>query len=96
MSLRRFANRRDANEGEIVRALEAIGCTVHRMNDWDLVVGYRQRNVILEVKDGSKPASARKLTPNQMIFQAGWRGQYDVVTSVDEAIAAVQRHTLGR
>lgn len=74
-------------------ALRAIGCSVHRLNVCDLLVGYRGRNALLECKDGDKPPSARKLTPDQMIFRAEWRGQYDVVTSVDEAIAAIQRVT---
>lgn len=85
--------RRDANEPGIVSALEDIGCTVKRLHDCDLLVGYRGRNLLLEVKDGSKPASARKLTPDQVIFRAEWRGQYDVVTSVEDAIATVTRLT---
>lgn len=96
MSLNRYAVRRDANEGEIVAALERIGCTVARADIVDLIVGYRGRSILLELKDGSKPPSARKLTPNQLKLVANWRGQYDVVTSVDEAIAIVQRHTLGK
>jgi hypothetical protein len=94
MSLNRYACRRDANEADIVAALERIGCTVARADIVDLIVGYRGRSLLLEIKDGSKPPSARKLTPNQLALRANWRGQYDVATSVDEAIAIVQRHTL--
>lgn len=90
-----YAKRKDDNQSEIVDALRAIGCTVMVMHvPCDLLVGYRGRNVLLEVKDGAKPPSARKLTTDQVIFQADWRGQYDVVKSIDEAIAAVQRATL--
>lgn len=32
MGLRRFANKRDANEPEIVSALETLGCVVRRMD----------------------------------------------------------------
>lgn len=89
------AKRKDDNQSDIVDALRAIGCTVMVMHvPCDLLVGYRGRNVLLEVKDGAKPPSARKLTTDQVIFQAEWRGQYDVVKSIDEAIAAVQRATL--
>lgn len=45
--------------------------------------------VMLEVKDGSKPPSERKLTPAQVKFHAEWKGWISVVTSVDEALAAV-------
>ena len=94
MSLNRYAVRRDANESDIVAALERIGCTVARADIVDLIVGYRGRTLLLECKDGSKPPSARKLTPNQLKLLSGWRGQYDVVKSVEEAIAVVQKHTL--
>lgn len=93
----RHAQRKDDNQGDLVEALRAIGCSVVVMHvPSDLLVGYRGRNVLLEVKDGAKVPSARKLTPAQVIFRAEWRGQYDVVSDVDQAIAAIQRHTLGR
>ena len=44
--------------------------------------------MLMEVKDSSKPPSARKLTPAQVIFHAGWKGAIYVVTSSDEALAA--------
>lgn len=95
--MNRHALRKDANQGDIVDGLRAIGCTVKVLHaPADLLVGYRGRNVLLEVKDSGKPPSARKLTSDQVIFQADWRGQYDVVKTLDEAIAAVQRHTLNR
>lgn len=97
MSSLRYALRKDANQGELVAALERIGCSVYVMHaPSDLLVGFRGRNVLLEVKDGDKPPSAQKLTPAQVLFRANWRGQHDVVKTVDEAIAAVQRHTLTR
>lgn len=97
----RYARRVDDNHGEVKAALLAIGCSVCDLSAVgggvnDLLVGYRGRNVLIEVKDGRKPPSARSLTPAQVIFRAEWRGQYDVATSVEEAIAAVQRHTLTR
>lgn len=97
MSANRYALRKDANQGDIVDTLRRIGCSVVVLHaPSDLLVGYRGRNVLLEVKDGNKPPSARKLTTDQVIFRAEWRGQYDVVQNEDEAIAAVQRHTLSR
>lgn len=88
--MRRYANRRDANEREIIDALEEIGCTVYQLDlPVDLLVGYRAKNFLLEVKDGSKPASRTKKTQQQKEFMAGWNGQVRVVTSVEEAIAVV-------
>lgn len=87
--MRRYANRRDANEGEIVRALEKIGASVLRLDFCDLLVGFRGVNKLLEVKDGRKAPSKRPLTPQQIKLRAGWRGQWRVVTSIEEAIEAV-------
>ena len=77
-----------------MQALRAIGCTVYSLAEVgngvpDLLVGYHGVNLLLEVKDGAKPPSARKLTPDQQQFHATWRGQKVVVTSVNEALAAV-------
>lgn len=90
----RRAARVDANQTEIVNALRAAGAAVeplHRVGDGcpDLLVGYRSHNYLLEIKDGNKPPSKRKLTPDQVEWIAGWRGQVSVVTSVDEALAAI-------
>jgi hypothetical protein len=59
----------------------------------DLVVGYRGRGkpetFLLEVKDGDKPPSARKLTPAQVVWHGEWRGHVAVVCNLAEALAAV-------
>jgi hypothetical protein len=91
--MKRYANRRDANEPEIVKALREIGCDVMYWDDCDLIVGRNRRTLLLECKDGDKPPSARKLTPNQIILRDTWRGHYAVVKSIDEAIAEVLEHT---
>lgn len=97
MAAPKYAQRKDDNQAQIVDVLEAIGCSVIVMHaPCDLLVGYRGRTLCLEVKDGGKPPSRRKLTGDQVIFQSEWRGHFAVVASVEDAIAAVQRATLGR
>ena len=89
MSIKRWAVRRDANEPEIVEALRAAGCSVG-YGDWvDLIVGRNFVTYLLEVKDGSKPKSGRKLKPSQEKLLAEWQGHYVIVTNVDEALIAV-------
>lgn len=90
----RRAARVDANQPAIVKALRAIGCSLSDTSGVgggfpDLAVGFRKRTVLLEVKDGSKPPSARELTPDQVLWHISWRGQVAVVTSIEEAIAAI-------
>ena len=91
----RRAAKIDANHHEIVDALRRVGATVQSLAAVgcgvpDLLVGYCGRTYLLEVKDGSKPPSARKLTQDQIDWHAEWRGgDVYVVTSVTEALNAI-------
>lgn len=90
----RRAAKVDGNQPEIVKALRAVGATVRDLSGVgqgcpDLLVGYRGRNVLIEVKDPSQPPNKRKLTPDQAEFHALWRGQVIVVESPEAAIAAL-------
>ena len=88
------APRTDANQKEIVDALRSVGASVYitagvHKGFPDLCVGYRKRTWLLEVKDGSKPPSARKLTPAQGEFFASFRGAAAIVHSIEEALEVV-------
>lgn len=89
----RRAARRDDNEQEIVKALRKAGAYVAYIDTpADLVVGYKGRTIILEVKDGNKPPSARKLTPNEQKFHDEWTGgPLHIVTCIQEAIDILMR-----
>jgi hypothetical protein len=88
----RRAARIDRNQSEIVEALRSLGASVaflHMAHNGipDLLVGYQGRNFLMEIKDGQKSPSARKLTPCQIEWHQGWLGQAAIVTSAQEAIA---------
>ena len=93
----RRAAKIDANQPEIVKALRSAGCWVLSLAAIgegvpDLLVTepvYPYRLHFLEVKDGSKPPSARKLTPDQEAFHAKFPGHIHVVKSIDEALSAI-------
>lgn len=90
----RIAAKIDANQNEIVKALRQVGCTVQSLAATgkgcpDLLVGFRGVNLLFEVKDGSKPKSARKLTPDQVIWHGGWNGEVYVVESVEQALEII-------
>lgn len=88
----RRAPRLDANHLEVVRALRAAGCAVWSTAALgggfpDLVVFHVRCGVrLLEVKDGSKPPSARRLTDDERDF--GRLFPVAVVLSPIEALAA--------
>lgn len=92
--------KKDANQDEIVKALRDAGATVaitsavHKGFP-DLVVGFKGRTYLLEVKDGRKIPSAQKLTPDQVRFFAEWEGHAAVVNSVEAALAAIGLGLLG-
>ncbi len=88
------AARVDANQSEIVEKLRDAGCSVFVTSDvgqgfGDILVGLRGQNYLLEIKDGDKPPSQRKLTPAEKRFSEDWRGQYGVVLDVADAFFEV-------
>lgn len=90
----RYAARVDANQKDVVAALRRIGATVeplHRVGGGcpDLLVGFRGRNLLIEVKDGNKPPSERKLNAIQVDWHGGWKGQVAVAEDADAAVAIV-------
>lgn len=68
--------------GALVLSLAAVGrgCP-------DLLVCRGDRLFLLEVKDGAKSPSRRKLTPDQVKFHRKWPAK--VVTNLDEALIAI-------
>lgn len=88
----RRAAKVDRNQAEIVQALRKVGASVQSLAAVgegvpDLLVGWRGMNLLIEVKDGNKPPSGRKLTPDQEAWHDAWAGRpVFVVTCVDQAI----------
>ena len=81
MSINRYNPRRDANEKEIVNYFNRIGFSVARLNTpLDLLIGYKKRNYLVEVKMPGK-----KLNANQVEFTEGWKGQFIVISSIEDA-----------
>ena len=92
----RRAARVDANQEQIVSAMRACGATVRVVTQGDglpdLLVGYRGYTILMEVKDGRKPPSARKLTPEEEKFFINWTGgMLAIVNSVEEALELLKR-----
>lgn len=92
----RRAARIDANQNEIVTMLRKMGYSVAITSDCgkgfpDIVVGRSGINFLFEIKDGNKVPSAQKLTPAEQQFADRWKGQYDVITCLDDAIKILRK-----
>lgn len=84
----RRAARTDANKKAIVGALRAAGASVYDLKlPVDLLVGINGETALCEIKDGSKPPSARKYTPHQTAFISTWLGgAVFTVSDIDGAL----------
>lgn len=90
----RRAAKVDANQPEVVTALQGCGATVqylHAVGDGcpDILVGFRGVNYLIEIKDGAKPPSATKLTTWQEKWHVKWNGQAEVAYGIDDALAII-------
>ena len=89
MSFRRAA-KVDANQGEIVKTFRGLGWYVliisQLKNCCDIIVSKNGRTVAVEIKDGSKPPSAQKLSDGELKFKNEWQGEYALVKSIDDVI----------
>jgi hypothetical protein len=91
--MRRAANI-DSNQPQVVEALRGVGATVQHLHAVgrgcpDLLVGYRGRNHLLELKDGAAVPSKQRLTDDEERWHSTWRGRVVTVRTVDEALSAI-------
>ncbi len=87
----RKIGRVDSNQKQLVKQLRGIGATVAITSNIgngfvDIVVGYKGVNYLFEIKDGDKPPSQRKLTPDEVDFFNKWGGSCHVVHDIDECL----------
>lgn len=90
----RRAARKDTNQSEIENALKKIGATYMDTSSVgrgfpDLVVGFRGRNYLIEVKDGEKCPSQRRLTKAQLKFHSYWQSDIFVIKDISELLSVL-------
>lgn len=91
MEAKMIARRVDVNQREIVKTLRKMGFTVLILSMVgkgcpDILVGAFGKNILIEIKDGNKPPSGRKLTEHEQIFHDAWKGQVCVIKNIDELL----------
>lgn len=83
------AMRKDANHAEIGDGLRKLGWSVLDLAQYGVSVDYAVSKPgfasLLEVKDGDKPPSARKLTEKEQKLRNNWEGPYVMAVSLEDA-----------
>ena len=83
------ANRIDSNQTELVTYFRAWGCSVLIIADLknccDIIVSKSGRSIFVEIKDGSKPKSQRKLTEGEKKFKAESKGAWRLCENEKDA-----------
>lgn len=90
----RRAARIDDNQPDIVAALRAVGASVQSLAALgkgvpDLLVFFRGRLFLLEVKNPLQSRSDQQLTPDEAAWHAAWGGPVYVVRTIDEALVVI-------
>ena len=83
----------DNNQKEIVKELRKVGAVVKHThtikNLFDILVYYKGKTYSVEIKDGTKPPSARKLTEGELVCKKDLESvgvKYWVIESIEEAL----------
>lgn len=88
----RRAAKIDSNQNQVIKSLRkipgvSIAITSQLGNGFvDFVLGYRGVNYMVELKDGAKVPSKRKLTPEEEKFHKQWSGQISVCNSFEDIL----------
>lgn len=88
------AKRVDNNQKKIVEHLRRLGISVQHLHTIgqgcpDLLLGFRNQNYLIELKDGKKKPSAKKLTPDEQEFFDGWRGQVTKCENLEQILKVI-------
>lgn len=83
--------RTDSNHSQIIKDLRKLhSVTVKSVASikkfCDIIVGYKDRNYLIEIKDGEKPPSQRKLTPDEKEFHDEWTGQINIALNINDIL----------
>lgn len=91
--------RTDANHKQIIDAIRKIPSlsvfSTHMVGKGfpDIVIGYKGINYLVEIKDGEKTKSQKKLTDDEIKFHQSWFGQIIVCECVQDVLQLLKLNT---
>jgi len=84
----RTAARIDDNQPEIVKEFRRLGFSVllisQLKNCADILISRDKFTAIIEIKDGKKSPSQRRLTEGEQKFKDSWQGRYYLCESIED------------
>lgn len=94
MRNRAAQGRQDANQPEIVAALQYVGATVQVLSAVgqgcpDILIGWKGQNYLVEIKNPDKPKGDQKLTPDQVKWHGWWTGQKAIARTFEEVMTII-------
>lgn len=90
----------DSNQASLVKQIRKIpGVSVahtHVIGDGfpDVVIGFRGKNFLAEIKDPAKFKSQRKLTGDEEKFHVGWKGQVETIETLEDVLNMIFKKDL--
>lgn len=90
------AARIDDNQPAIVAFLRKNGMEVQVLSAVgkgcpDILVGFREVNVLIEIKDGAKEPARQKLTVAEQEWHDSWGGKVFIANTPEQAVECVVR-----
>ena len=94
----RYAAKVDINQPDIISSLRAVGALVQPLHGVgkgcpDLLVGFRNKLFLIEVKNGDAPKGDQKLTTDQEKWHLMWAGYVHIARDKFEAIKIIMDGT---
>ena len=87
------ARRIDDNQKQVVKNLRQLGLSVVIVSmvpvGFDFIIGHKGKNYLIELKDGQKVKSKKKLTENETDFFNNWRGQVNKCETIEEILFVI-------
>lgn len=87
----------DANQAALVKRCRQVPgvaiVSTHTVGHGmvDIILGYRGFNYMIEIKDGAKQPSQKKLTPDEVEFHRTWPGQICIAENFDDILKLINR-----
>ena len=91
----RTAAKKDINQTPIIDLLRKVpGVSVLITSQLgkgapDFIIGYQQKNYMIELKNPDMPPSKRKLTKDEKKFHAQWAGQIDIALTFEDCLRII-------